>query len=139
MEEKKRQANFQRTKFYAYVKLGKKHKKLRKYRRATGRHNKIRQKWRGKTPMVQIGYKNRCATRGLINDKTPILVHNVNELSNVLKDNIIIIAKTGDRNKLEIAKEAVKRNMEIANLNAKKFIKQMERIQKLKNKSGENK
>lgn len=132
MEEKKRQANFQRTKFYNYVKLGKRQKSMRKYRRATGRHNKTRQKWRSRPPMVTIGYKNRCETQGLINGKTPVLVFNVEGLNNVGKDNVALLGKIGNKNKLEIAREAVKRNMEISNLNAKKFIKQMERTLKLK-------
>jgi large subunit ribosomal protein L32e len=132
MEVKKRQANFQRTKFYAYVKLGKRQKSMRKYRRATGRHNKTRQKWRSRPPMVTIGYKNPCITQGLINEKTPILIHNLEGLKLIGKDNIAILAKIGDKNKFEIAKEALKKNIEISNLNVTKFIKQMERTLKLK-------
>jgi large subunit ribosomal protein L32e len=130
--EKKKQANFQRTKYYAFVKLGLRQKSKRRYVRARGRHNKIRQKWRGKPPMVEAGYKNKVETRGLINGKMPVLVYNVSDLAKVGKDNIAIIAKVGDRNKLEIAKEALAKKVEIYNLNIRKFMKKIERENKYK-------
>jgi large subunit ribosomal protein L32e len=120
-------ANFQRTKYYAFPKLGARQKSKRKYRRATGRHNKTRQKWRSKPPMVEIGYKNQCTTRGLINEKTPILVFNIKDLKNVKKDNIVIVGKVGDKNKYEIAKKCLAEKIEVQNLNLRKFIKQVER------------
>jgi ribosomal protein L32E len=76
-------ANFIRTKHYAYFCLGKKQKSKRKYRRPTGRHNKMRQKWKSRTPMVEIGYKNSDSVRGTINGKMPITVFNVNDLSKI--------------------------------------------------------
>lgn len=124
-------ANFQRTKFYAYKKLGASQKSKRKYRRATGRHNKTRQKWRSRPPMVEIGYKNRVKTRGLINDKTPIMVFNLADLKKVNKTNIVILGNIGNRKKLEIAREALNKKIEIYNLNINKFIKIMDR--KMKN------
>jgi large subunit ribosomal protein L32e len=122
--EKRRQGNFQRTKFYAYVKLGLRQKSMRTYRRATGRHNKTRQKWRSRPPMVEIGYKNRKQTRGMINGKMPVLVSNLADLSKVGKENIIILAKIGMKNKIAIAKEASAKKMEIYNLNVSKFLKE---------------
>jgi ribosomal protein L32E len=133
--EKKRQANFQRTKFYAYAKLGLKQKSKRKYRRATGRHNKIRQKWRSKTPMVEIGYKNENKTRGLINEKIPVLVYNAKDLARAGKENIVILGNIGDKKKIEIAKEARTKGIEVYNLNINKFLKEIERRNKMKNKN----
>jgi large subunit ribosomal protein L32e len=127
---KKRQANFHRTKFYAYVKLGKRQKSLRKYKRSGGRHNKTRQKWRSRPPMVEIGYKNQCSTRGLVNGKMPILVYNLEDLKKATKENIVIIGKIGMKNKIEIAKEALAKNTEVYNLNLKKFIKDTEKVNK---------
>ena len=132
--EKKRQAHFQRTKPHAYVKLGRRTKV--RYKRPTGRHNKSRQKWRSRPPMVEIGYKNQCSTRGLINGKMPVLVYNLNDLAKVGKENIIIIGKIGNRLKMEIAKKAEENKMEIFNLNVKKFLKEAGRKNK---KTGENK
>lgn len=129
---KKRQANFQRTKYYSFVKLGLRQKSKRKYRRATGRHNKIRQKWRSKPPMVEIGYKNKSNERGLINGKAPIQVYNLNDLAKVTKENIVILGKIGTKLRIEIANEAQKRNIEIYNLNVNKFLKEQERNKKIK-------
>ena len=120
-------ANFIRTKHYAYACLGKRQKSKRKYRRPTGRHNKMRQKWKGRTPMVEVGYKNSESIRGLINEKMPILISNVSELAKVGKNNVIILAKVGKRNKFEIVKEAKAKKMIILNLNSDRFIKQMEK------------
>ena len=128
-------ANFQRTKYYAFKKLGSGQKSKQKYRRATGRHNKTRQKWRSRPPMVEIGYKNKVETSGLINGKVPITVYNVNDLSKVGKDNIIILGKIGNKNKMQIAKEISAKKMEIYNLNINKFMKMMNRKTKLKNAS----
>ena len=124
--EKRRQGNFQRTKFYAYVKLGSRQKSMRKYKRATGRHNKTRQKWRSRPPMVEIGYKNEKSGRGLISGKTPVWVFNLKDLEKAGKDSIIIIGKIGAKNKMQIAKEIEKRKLEVFNLNTAKFIKENE-------------
>lgn len=115
---------FQRTKFRAYVKLGSRQKSMIKYRRATGRHNKTRQKWKSRPPMVEIGYKNKKETRGLINNKTPIMVHNLEDLKKVSKDNIIIIGKIGLKKKSEIVKEINEKKLEVANININKFTKE---------------
>jgi large subunit ribosomal protein L32e len=125
---------FQRTKYRAYVKLGSKQKSKLKYKRAKGRHNKTRQKWRGRPPMVEIGYKNNTKTRGLIQNKIPILISNLAELAKVTKENIIVIGKIGMKSKIEIVKEIQKRNLETANLNINKFMKECARELKFRKK-----
>jgi len=129
---------FIRTKHYAYACLGKRQKSKRKYRRATGRHNKTRQKWKSHTPMVEVGYKQAESVRGLIDDKMPVLVSNIADLAKIGKNNIIILAKIGNRNKLEIVKAAEAKKLPILNLNTAKFIKKMENKLK-KFKQGEKK
>jgi len=118
---------FQRTKFRAYVKLGLRRKKLQRYKRPAGRHNKLRQKWKSRPCMVEVGYKNKVSGRNLVNGKIPAWIYNINDLSKVGKDNIAIIGKIGRKNKIEIAKKAVEKNIEILNLNAKKFLKKIEK------------
>lgn len=120
-------ANFQRTKYYAFAKLGAKQKSKRKYRRATGRHNKTRQKWRSRPPMVEVGYKNKANERGMINEKTPVLVCNVEDLKKIGKNNIALISKVGNKKKYEIAKECVAKKIEVFNFNVNKIIKQTEK------------
>ena len=118
---------FQRTKFRAYVKLGLKRKKLQRYKRPTGRHNKLRQKWKSRPCMVEIGYKNKGSGRNLINGKIPVWVYNQEDLAKAGKENIAIIGKVGRKNKIEIAKKAAGKNIEIFNLNIKKFLKKTEK------------
>jgi len=125
---------FQRTKYRAYVRLGSGQKSKLRYQRAKGRHNKTRQKWRSRPPMVEIGYKNKCSERHVIDGRIPIRVFNLADLSKVAKDSLIIIAKVGEKNKVEIAKESQKRKIEVLNLNLNKFLKAIERKSKLKNK-----
>lgn len=126
-------ANFVRTKHYAYACLGKRQNSKKKYRRPSGRHNKTRQKWKSRTPMVEVGYKNSESVRGLIEGKMPILISNISELAKVGKNNTIILAKIGARSKYEIVKAAVAKKLEISNLNTDRFIKKMEnKIKKYK-------
>jgi len=123
--EKKRQGHFQRTKPYAYVKLGRR-TKIR-YKRPTGRHNKSRQKWRSRPPMVEVGYKNKANERNLLSGKSPIWVYNLKDIDKAGKDNVIIIGKIGLKNKLAIAKEIQKRKLGVFNLNINKFLKENEK------------
>ncbi len=125
---KKKTPNFQRTKFRAYVKLGSRQKSKQKYTRATGRHNKTRQKWKSRPKMVEIGYKNKVVERGLIYGKTPVVIRNIIDIQNVGKNMIAIIGNIGMKKKIEVAKEIIKRNIEVANLNVKKFLRKVERI-----------
>ena len=126
---------FQRTKFRAYVKLGSGQKSKLVYRRAKGRHNKTRQKWRSRPPMVEVGYKNENKTRNLINGKVSVLVYNLKDLSRVTKENIIILGKIGAKAKIEIAKEIEKKGLEVFNLNIRKLMKNLERKKKLNTKT----
>ena len=124
---------FHRTKYWAYVKLGSRQKSMRRYKRPTGRHNKSRQKWRSRPPMVEIGYKNKCQTAGMINEKMPIIVNNIQELKRLNpKQNIAIFAKIGKKNKIEMAREAQAKNIEIYNLNTAKFLKECARDEKIR-------
>lgn len=134
MAEKKKKPKFQRTKFRAYVKLGKGQKSKRKYRRATGRHNKTRQQWKSRPARVEIGYKNKADIRGLIKGKVPVVIKSIKDLKNIGEKQIAIVGKVGAKRKTELAKEAEKLKIEILNLNIKKFLRQIERRTKHKKK-----
>ena len=82
--------------------------------------------------MVEVGYKNPVAQRNLIQNKIQVLVFNVNDLAKVGKDSIAIIAKVGEKNKIMIAREIQKRKIAVANLNITKFLKKIERKNKIK-------
>ena len=85
--------------------------------------------------MVEVGYKNSEKLRGLIQGKIPILIQNVNDLTKIGKNNIIILANVGDRKKIEIVKQAQAKKLDIANFNLKKFLKKMKRQEKLRKKT----
>ena len=130
-------AKFQRTKFRAYVKLGSRQKSKQKYRRAKGRHNKTRQQWKSRPRKVEIGFRTEKKTRDLVNGKQIVLVKNIKDLKKVGDNQIAMISKIGNKNKLGIIEEAEKMKIEILNLNVKKFKRKIERKREHKKKIGE--
>jgi ribosomal protein L32E len=112
------------------LRLGRRKKKLRKWRRAKGRHSKVREKRRGYLKAPLIGYRKQAETRGLIAGLKPKIIHNVAELNQVGPKEIIIIGKIGKKKKIEIAKLAVESKKKILNLNAELFLKKIENEKK---------
>lgn len=105
-----------------YSRLGKKRKKLQKWRKPKGRDNKMRLQEKGYPRNVKIGYKKSEKVRGKIEGKEVVLVGNVNELEKAGKDSVIILRKIGKKNKMEIAKKAKEKNIKIKNLDVDKFL-----------------
>ncbi len=101
-----------------YSKLGVRRKKIQRWKKPTGRHNKMRDKKRGYPAVVSIGYKSDEETR----TKKEILVKNISDLSKIKKNQIGILGKIGKKNKIEIAKKAIEKNIEFSNFNAKKYL-----------------
>ena len=94
-----------------------------KWRRAKGRHNKIREKRANNSRAPNIGYGMPREIRGLVQGMTPVLVQNVSDLSKVGKNQIgIISGRIGDKKKIQIAEQAMKLNVKLENLNAQKFL-----------------
>lgn len=122
--------NFLRRTWYKYSKLGKGRKSKQKWRRPTGRDNKLREKRKNRGPVVSVGYKNKENQRGLINNKLPVRVNNISELNNLKKENILILGKIGKKKKIEIAKKAKEMKLDFANFNINKFLKQIEKQNK---------
>jgi len=113
-----------------YSKFGKGRKKLLKWRRPTGRDNKMREKRKGYPIVVSVGYKQNAKVRGEIKDKKPVMIMNVKDLEKIKKSEIGIIGKVGKKKKIEIAKVAKEKKIEIHNLNAGKFLKKIEKQKK---------
>ncbi len=103
--------------------LGKGRKKKQVWRRAKGRHNKIREKRKGYPIKVMVGFKKEAKGRNLINNQKPILVSNLRELENIKKGEIAIIAKVGNRKRIELAKIAKEKGIQVHNLNINKIVK----------------
>ena len=106
---------FIRQDYMRHLKIGKKRKKLQKWRKPKGRHSKMREKRKGYPISPSIGYKS---PRKVIPAK---LINNMNELKNLKEKSAIIIAKkVGARKKMEIIKLAQEKNIRILNIKGKK-------------------
>ncbi len=130
----KKKPKFVRRSVDRYSKLGLRRKKKQVWRSPKGRDNKMRAKRRGYPATVSIGYGKDREMRGTIEDKKPILIYNLKDLEKVKKENIALIGKVGKKKKEEIVKKAKEKKVEIANVNSNKFLKQIERHKKLKEK-----
>lgn len=100
--------------------LGKLKKKLQKWRRPRGKHNKLRLKRTGYPVQPGIGFRTPRKSAGKISTLVPVLVHNIKELEKLSKENIAIIAKIGAKKKLEVIKKAQELNIKLANVGGKK-------------------
>jgi len=128
----RKKPKFVRRRMMAHSRLGRRRKKLQKWARPTGRHNKMREKRKGVPVSVSIGYGSDKKVRGKIQGKQIVFVENLQQLEKVGANQIAIIGKIGDKKKLEIAKRAKEKRIEIQNLNIEKFLKVVEK--KLKQK-----
>lgn len=116
---------FIRRSWYRYSKIGKRKKKKQVWRSPKGRDNNMREKRRGYSPVVSIGYKTNRKEIGKIRGKKPVLVLNLKELERVKKDEIVILGGVGKKKKIEIIKKAKEKGIEMANVNINKFMKQI--------------
>ena len=112
--------------------LGKGRKKKQVWRSPKGRHSKTRGERKGYPAIVKIGYKQEEKARGLIENKTPILVRNIRELEKLGKNEVAILGNIGMKKKLELAKFAKEKKIQISNLNVEKLLKKAEKIKKYK-------
>lgn len=134
--------NFLRRTGDRYVKLGLGRKKKQKWRRPTGRDNKMREKLKSRPAVVSIGYKKPEQER-----KKLVEITNLDNLKKLKSNEIPVLGRVGKRRKIEIAKEAKKQNIKIKNLNINKTLKEkkvskkdnLEDKKSAKNKSKEKK
>ncbi|MFA5258588.1 MAG: eL32 family ribosomal protein [Candidatus Pacearchaeota archaeon] len=133
----KRKPKFLRIGYTQYSKLGLRRKKKQIYRKSKGIDNKVRLKMKGHLRNINIGYRGERKLRSLINKLKPILVHNIEEIKSIKKNEVGILAKIGMKKKIEIANYILKNNIRINNLNAKKFLEKTE--EKLKERKEGNK
>ncbi len=113
---------FLRGKWRTYAKLGRGRKSKQKYRKAKGRHNKIREKKKGNPVLVAIGFKKPRKE-----EKETRIIQNTRDLEDTKKGESVILAKIGRKSKLKIIEKAKEKEIRILNLNIKKFIKKVER------------
>jgi len=128
----KKRPNFYKQSSYKKKKLDK------KWRKPRGSDSKIKIRWKGRQPMVEIGYRGPSEARGLSREGYNIVpANNINDLKNVNKSkDIICIGGIGMKKKIEIVKECVKIGLKIMNVkNPQKFLDDNE--QNLKKKKDE--
>ena len=112
---KRKKPKFFRITWHKMHKLGMKVKKKRKWRRAIGRHNKIRLNSRGRDVKPTIGWQSDKSIRGTIKGLLPVTVETVKQLDSVVKGQGIIIANVGKKKRLEIIKKANEMKITILN------------------------
>tara|TARA_Y100000310_G_scaffold37360_1_gene35092 strand:+ start:563 stop:907 length:345 start_codon:yes stop_codon:yes gene_type:complete len=103
---------FIRTHANRHSKLGKGRKKLQKWRKPTGRDNKVREKKKGYPRKVSVGFKNQ---RRIVQ----AIIRNIADLTRIGKDEKPILAKVGAKKKLEIIKKAQEMKIKLSNLHGK--------------------
>lgn len=111
---------FLRVDTVKYSRLGKGRRKLRKWRRPRGKQNKVRLCRAGYPVMPSIGFKTPRNLSGKIEGLTPKLVHNINELASLAKNEIAIIARVGAKKKMEMLKKADELKIKILNIGKNK-------------------
>jgi len=112
---------FLRQEAVRYLRLGKKKKSLRKWRRPRGKQSKIRLHRFSYPPMPTVGYKSPRKEAGRIQGLIPKLVHNIKELESLSKNNIAILAsRIGAKKKLELIKRADELKIKILNVGGRR-------------------
>jgi len=119
-------AKFLRRDAARYSKFGNGKGKKAKYRKPTGRDNKMREKRRGYAPVVSIGYRSEKNTRGLVKDMIPVIVMNASDLIKVKKDEIGVVGKCGQKKRIEIVRKAKELKLSLKNINVDGFLKKLE-------------
>jgi len=99
-----------------YSKIGKRRKKKQKWRRPTGRDNKMREKRKGYPAVVAIGYKQG-------EKKKFRVIGNLKQLEKAEKGEIIVIGNVGKKKKIEIVKKAEEKKIKIYRMNTEKFLR----------------
>lgn len=124
---------FLRRTWERYSKLGRKRKNKQKWRRPTGRDNKMREKRKGYPKVVKIGYKK---SESIKEQEKIVLVKNLKDLRNIGKENKVALGKFGKKKKIEISKKASEMKISFENFNIKKFLKQNKKPVKTKTQNG---
>jgi len=122
-----------------FSKFGKGKGKRAKWRKPTGRDNKMRESRKGHPSMVSIGYRTIKKLREKINEKTPVKVMNLKDLEKIKNNEIGIVGKVGQKKKIEIVKKAKELKIELKNINVASFLKKQEKEKKEETTKKENK
>ena len=106
-----------------YSKFGNGRGKKAKWRKPTGRDNKMREKRKGYQALVSIGF-------GTTEKPTPITIFNASELAKVNKDSVLLLGKVGKKKQIEIANKAKELGLKFTNMNVEAFLKKLNKTEK---------
>jgi len=120
--EKRKKPSFFRRDWYKRMRLGKKVKKKRIWRRAYGRHNKIRLGMKGYARKPSVGYGERKELREKINGMEFMRIENVKQIEKIDKKMGIIVGNVGKKNKDAILKIAKEKGINVLNKYGKKKV-----------------
>ena len=104
----RKKPKFLRSGWYKKIKLGSATKKVRKWRAAKGRHNKIRLNRKGHSRRPKIGW-------GSARVDEVVRVMNIKELANVDKKVGIVIGSVGMKKRKEIIAKANEMKIKVLN------------------------
>ena len=101
-----------------YSKLGKNRKKLQRWKKPTGRDNKMREKRHGYPAVVSVGYKRARSEVGKINGLVPTVISTLKALQAIdaKTQSVILSARLGAKKKLELMKAAKEKKLTMLNV-----------------------
>lgn len=109
---------FLRADTFRLKRLGSHRRKLKKWRRPRGKHNKLRLKRTGHPQMPSIGFGTPRTEEYLIKGKKFQLIQSAQQLTNLPKDTSVILSRRlGAKKKLEIIKQCEEKKITIININ----------------------
>jgi len=112
---KRKKPAFNRQHWYRYLRLGKKVKKHRHWRRVVGGDSKMRKKERGKPARPTIGWGAEKTNKGKVRGFVPVLIENMTQMNAVDKKQAIVIASVGKKKRMQLIAEANKKGIKILN------------------------
>ncbi|MBS3076116.1 50S ribosomal protein L32e [Candidatus Pacearchaeota archaeon] len=116
---------FLRHVWHKHSKLGRGRKKKQKWKKPTGRDNKMREKIRGHPVSVSIGYRSDKAVRDKLKDKERVMIKNIQDLLKIKANQIGVVAKVGNKKRIEIVKKAKESKIQLYNINPDKFLEKI--------------
>lgn len=122
---KRHNPKFLRTDSHKYSRLGIRRKSKQVYRKSKGGENKIRLNMKGHLRNVRSGFRNEKSIRGLVKGLKPVMVFNINDIKNIKKNEIGILAGVGIKRKKEIAEYMQKEKISLGNFNPIKFLEKL--------------
>jgi len=108
-----------------FSKFGNGRGKKAKWRSPKGRDNKMREKRKGYSKVVSIGYSKNKKSRDKIEQLVPLKINNLKDLEKAGKENILIIGNLGKKKKLLILEKAKEMKLKIYKTNIEKKLEKL--------------